>query len=444
MRPSRCILLLLAALILTSVISTAAEESPLLKPAVAKIDELSSTIPVWERNAAITRFLAIAIAIMAAIVVFLQAIAATKTPEKPAGPAELGPAKMPAHRWIAAVSGLFSLAVAVTTAVLDKGFPADYRGYGRAVITANDLKTELEMQVAIFRADPNLADRADDTAEIREERHKARLTFLAGSIEPLLKKASEVKSQLAALLPLGGLGVVYAAEMQSAGSIWTESTAACNALWQAQELSYAAAVEKMALRLRRWANQPDAPLEPLRDYVRKYAEKSQSRAVAEKETGMQTFSTKLVLSPLFLNWNAARPFFRSQAVPTPAAAVAQARGTATVQTGAGGSQAVDVRVRAPNPRAGDFLFTLSVEPQRDGAPRLMLQSFDIYEDGSALVTPWRFVISIDGRQAIELPTLGFDDSAKPTRCRLGPEDSLVGTLPPSSGTYKIEVTGYKQ
>ena len=159
---------------------------------------------------------------------------------------------------------------------------------------------------------------------------------------------------------------------------------------------------------------------------------------------MQVFSTKLVLSPLFLNWNAARPFFRSQAAPAPAAAVAQARGSATVRAGAGGNQPVEVRVRAPNPRAGDFLFNLSVDPQRDGTPRLTLQSFDIYEDGSALVAPWRFVISVNGRQAIEFPTLGFDDSAKPTRCRLGSEDTLVGTLPPSSGVYRIEVAGYKQ
>jgi hypothetical protein len=437
MKSSRRLLLLLSILILGLVVLPAAAESQLLQPAQAKITDLDSSIPVWERNANTTKRLTLTVAILAVIVTLLQPLGAGKELPTRGGPKSVKP------RWVPVATGIIGAVVAITTAVLDKGFSADHRGYRKAVVSANDLKSRLQTQIAIFNESPDLIDSPGDAAEAKAQRHARRLEFLNKNIEPLLREISSLTISLAANRPVAPFGVLNAAELRMSGSIATESTGACNTLWQSQELSYNAAVEKMAFRLRAWSRQPNAALEPLRDYVKKYADRSQSRAEPDKRSGMQQFKTTLNLSPLFLNWNAAGPFFRPQpAMGSPTGPVL-ARGTATGSASAGSRQAVIVPVLAPNSRDGHFQFSFLIDRPAGAAPRLLLQSMEIYEDGSPLTTAWRFVITVDGQPVMEVPTQRFDDSARPTRCRLDADAGLTVPLPPSSGVYRIDVAGYR-
>ncbi|MGH9662070.1 MAG: hypothetical protein ACRD96_26210 [Bryobacteraceae bacterium] len=378
----------------------------LLQPAERKIAELQASIPGWSRNAGVTLTLTLVIGVAGFVSAFLQAM-------KPA--------------WDRKATAMIGLVVGITTFAMEKAFVADHRGYRAAAATAKTLIERIETQITLYSQSPELVDTPGESPDQFRDRHVRRLEFFKSRLEPLLGEITALELRMASLFPLP---VVYAADKSPGPSASADGV--CNILWQAQELSYNAAVDRLADQLKSSAGPVSA--ESLREYVRRFATRYQTRRPPEK-TGLIRFTTQLRLDPLFASAGAMRPYLMvapQQAAPPVAPARLESKPTFV-----SGARPIEIPLVAPKPSDGHFQFLVSVDKSV-----LVLESLAIHQDSSAGSTRWGFVILANDKQVLEIPIQRFDDSARPTRCQLNPDSGWRAKLPPAA-QYKVQIVGFK-
>jgi hypothetical protein len=121
-------------------------------------------------------------------------------------------------------------------------------------------------------------------------------------------------------------------------------------------------------------------------------------------------------------------------------------GSVELPLGLGGPPATSavIRVKAPDPRKGDFTFLIKVSRQGRVKALLELNEIQVSEDSSGGSTRWIFSFLAGQQEAFRLPNRRYTDSPAPKKYRITPADRASASIRvESGGTLSIRVIGYK-
>ena len=425
------------ALLLALFVSTAhsdlspADKEQFLAPVKDHVRAIENQIPQWESTARLQFRISAGVFFLGLVIAALQ---------------------LWTRSWTKTAVAVVGLAVSGMTGWLSQGFPADRRAYLDSIIETRARIREIQTQMDVYRSNRDLIDAV------------AMLNFISEKIAPIEAKLTETEKKLVALtVPMSKPLMVYAAETAPLGSV--QGFGECNSLWQAQENSQAAAVEKMVSLL---VSSASLSLEPgdrdlLRTYVSRYGTKAQVRLEQFQQgppSGTQRFQTRLALSATYLSPFAVKSFLQSERARKGKKLTREDQTQSIRQQVRirrpnmdvdgflehtftlplkGGS----VRLEASNPKDGSFVFFFDVAPAAPGSARVSLKSVEIHQDASGGSTRWSFDVLSGSKVIISLPTQRWDDSERPTTCVIDPEAGFSGTAGVSNDAVQLTLVGLK-
>ena len=111
--------------------------------------------------------------------------------------------------------------------------------------------------------------------------------------------------------------------------------------------------------------------------------------------------------------------------------------------GGGVSRSGSMKVKALDPKNGDFTFYFTISPQEPGKGLLELNEIDVFEDSSAGTTQWIFGVLAGQQEAFRIPNRRYGDNPTPMKYKMTPSDKASASIRLEPGEVKISVIGYK-
>jgi hypothetical protein len=328
----------------------------------------------------------------------------------------------------------FGVAVAGMTWWQNNGFGGNHKSYRKSASSCRRTISQLNLKLNVMTS-RNFAS-LDEVLQYKSQ-----------DLDPLLGKLEALESELLASadLPFQVQTAYAAQELVSLG------TGDCNLLGQSETNATALAISRLAEQLSPKSGGAFSPGEKqaLREYVERYAAKSQSKDAL--------FRTTLTLHPTYAR---AAPIYAQKIKPvaqgktvedklTGIKAAIQSPSFALERTGylerdlgvplKGGF----VTWKADNPKDGWFDFDFQVSGIANQRVQLRMRSIVIREDASGGSTRWAFYVMQQGKLVFEIPEQRWDDGKKPTVCRIDPQSGWAGEAAIIGNTIPIRIVGVK-
>jgi hypothetical protein len=361
--------------------------------------------------------------------------------------------------------------ISAITLVMNLAFAADHREYSKSIVRARQTIGELNKNIAAFQQNPDVKafsrfekmDTSGQPLSESDRKEMARLYNLVVDIEKKMfgdpvKQLEDIESKLISSNLSFGPTIAYAAFVDT---ITVAAAAESNDAWQAEQNSYALALQKMSARLVQYSSLKLTPRDrdTLPRYVEQYAKRQSSPEKAVKGVRIRTQLSmpSSYSSPALMNAFLRAELSKSSQNQTLEQQIQTIRASranpATRNSDVDGfleSSRTNislnggmVRLQAKNPGDGQFVFRFGVPSKSNGAAQVRLEALEIYEDSSNGSTRWTFHVLSEGRVIMTLPEQRWDSSKHPTICWWDADAGFVGDASIVSGSVPLTIVGIK-